>query len=185
MKDYSSEWLTLVNRALAMIGGPMLVSFADGTDAANFSKPLLEEAIELTYSALQRPDLARYQQLPRITIKNTGKYAYAYAKPVSIVRIIKVIPEDAKWEMSADAILSDSESLTISYVTLPDKPEDIPVYARQVIVYKLAALLAMPVAHDQNLAVQMENQFSSELSRAISFAPVFKDQPDYAQEDWL
>lgn len=185
MKEYSTEWLTFVNRALAMIGGPMLVSFADGTDAANFSKPLLNEAIEQTYSALQRPDLARYQELPMKTVKNTGSYAYAYAKPEAIVRIIDVIPKDAQWEMTADAILSNSDRLTIGYITLPDKPDDVPVYARQIIVYKLAALLATPIAHDQNLAVQMENQFSSELSRAISFAPKFRDQPDYDKDAWL
>ncbi len=185
MKEYSTEWLTLVNRALAMIGGPMLMSFADGTDAANYSKPLLEEAIELTYSALQRPDLARYQQLPLISVKNKGTYLYSYAKPESLVRIIDVIPEDAQWEMTADAILSNSDTLTISYITLPDKPDDIPVYARQIIVYKLASLLAKPVAHDENLAVQMENQFSTELSRAISFAPKFKNQPDYNKDPWL
>ena len=185
MKDYSNEWLTLVNRALAMIGSQMLVSFSDGTEAANFSKPLLDEAIELTYSALQRPDLARYQQLPMVSVKNKGNYLYSYAKPESIVRIIDVIPKDAEWEMTADAILSNSDTLTISYITLPDKSDDVPVYARQLIVYKLAALLAKPVAHDENLAVQMENLFSSELSRAISFAPKFRNQPDYGKDSWL
>ena len=185
MKEYSSEWLTLVNRALSMLGVPMLVSFSEGTDAANYSKPLLNQAVELTYSALQRPDLSRYQQLPMISIKNTGPYAYAYAKPESIVRIMNVIPEDAEWEMTADAVLSNSDSLTINYITLPDKPEDIPVYARQLVVYKLAALLAMPLTHNENLATQMENNFSTELSRAISFAPKFKSQADYAGDKWL
>lgn len=186
MKNYSTEWLSMINRALAMVGnGLMLTTLDDGTEAANFSNILLPEAIEIVYSSLQRPDLARYQALPMINIKNTGPYLYAYAKPESLVRIVSTIPEDAEWEMTADAILSNSSELTISYITLPDKPDDIPVYARQLITIKLAALLAKPVAHDDNLAVSYENLFSTELSKAISFAPRYRDQKPYNTEKWL
>lgn len=179
MKEYSVEWVSIVNRALAAIGSTPLINLDEGTDTANHAAVLLPQAIEACYASLPLADIAKYQTLPQIRLDVKGSYKYSYKKPEAIVRILEVLPSDAEWEMGADAIFSNSDNLTIKYVSLPDRPEDLPVYMRNLVVYKLTALLAKPVAHDDALTANYENLYTSELSRILSFSPQWKNKNNY------
>lgn len=182
---YTAEWLTIVNRALSLIGNPMLVKLDEGTDTASYCNVLLPIAVEAVYSSLQRPDLAKWAELPRLQDVNSGEYSYAYKKPEALVRIIDTLPHDAQWHMGVDAIYSDSSPLSIFYVSLPKAPDDIPVYARELVVLKLAAQLAKPVAHDDSILATLESLYSSELSKAISLAPKYRNQPVWGEDMYL
>ena len=184
-KIYGEEWLNIVNAALSMISADQLAKLDEGTLAANYANTLLQTAIKAVYSTVDFYDIAITEELPRLEATHPI-YAYCYKLPELAAKTLKVttIPCRMLWELSAGMLCTDACRAIIKYVALPSTPEDIPPYAEMLIELKLAALLAVPVAHDETRAAALESQYSSELSNVLAFSSAGMYQEDRADSFW-
>ena len=59
-----------------------------------------------------------------------------------------------------------------------------PPYARTLVTFRLASLLASPIAHDDNLAATLKNEYQNQLSTTISLTVAERYQEDRSTSFW-
>lgn len=180
---YSNEWLSIANRALALVTSQTLQSFDDGTPAATFVNNLLPGAIEAVYADLPFDDISVIRELPTIADEpKLGDGWKAFAKPQELTKLREVItnPAGRDWRLMRDYIASNCDSLVIRYVVKPSTPDDMPAYARTLAVLKLGSYLAGPVGHNESLQQTLENSYQNQLSSSLTLQAQSRMQPDYA-----
>lgn len=183
MKTYSVQWLDIANRALARISSAMLIRMDDGTLEANYVNILLPSALEAVYASLPFDDTARVTDLPAVPSDGTSGYLFSYKLPEAATRINEVttIPSDMDWQIVQGLLLTNATQVKIRYVSIPDAPSDMPFYARDLLVLKLASMLASPVSHNEALAASLASEYQSRLANSITFAAPSRNQGDYIQ----
>lgn len=183
--EYGKEWLQLANAALSMVSSHMLSNMSEGSMEANYVGTLLPAAVEDVYSVLQFYDIAITEEVPRLSGSHPI-YRYRYARPINAAKILKVItsPLDMEWELSEGCICTDADHVFVKYVKLPETPEDMPPYARNLVRFRLASLLASPIAHDDNLAATIRSEYQNALSNAISLSVADRYQHDRGESLW-
>ena len=183
--EYGKEWLNIANAALSMVSSHLLQEMNDGTMEASYVETLLPVAVQDVYSNLDFNSISITEEVPRLD-KDHPIYRYRYAEPVNAVKIIKIrtIPDDMPWELSEGCICTDACRVIVKYVRLPDTPENMPPYARKLVIYRLASLLASPVSHDDNLASMLRSEYQNELSTTISLTVAERYQKDRSSGWW-
>ena len=183
--EYGREWLNLANAALSMVSSHLLQKMQDGTTEANYIETLLPLAVEDVYSDLDFYDIAITEEAPRLD-KTHPRYCFCYARPRNAAKILRIwpIPKDMEWELSEGCIWTNACQVIVKYVKLPETPENMPPYAKKLVVYRLASLLASPVAHDDNLASMLESKYQSALANAITLSVAMRYQEDRSTGWW-
>ncbi len=183
--QYGKEWLNIANAALSMVSSHLLQKMQDGTTEANYVETLLPIAVEDVYSTLDFYSLAITEEVPRLDGTHPI-YLYRYARPENAAKILKIttIPEAMEWELSEGCICTNACRVIVKYVKLPESPENMPPYARTLVIYRLGALLASPVAHDDNLSTILKNEYESRLSSAITLTVAERSQKDRGTAFW-
>lgn len=182
---YGKEWLSIVNGALADIGSEMLSALDEGTTEANYANIVLPQAVEEVYSVLEFYDIAVTEELPRLSGTHP-LYEYTYKRPENTAKILKTwtVPENEPWELSEGSVCTNATQVFLKYVKLPETPEDMPPYARNLVRAKLAARLATPLSKDTSLASTLENIYQTLLSNAISLSVADQYQKDRGDVFW-
>ena len=183
--EYGKEWLNIANAALSMVSSHLLSKMEDGTTEANYIGTLLPVAVENVYSTLDFYSIAITEEVPRLDGTHPI-YQYRYARPENAAKILKVItvPSDMEWELSEGCICTDACRVIVKYVKLPETPENMPPYAKTLVIYRLASLLASPIAHDDNLGATLRSEYNSQLSTAITLTVAEKYQEDRSEPFW-
>ena len=155
----------------------------EGTLEANYVNVLLPSALEAVYASLPFDDTTCVQDLPLVPSDGTSGYSFSYKLPESATRINKVltVPVDMDWQIVQGLLLTDATQVKVRYVSIPNEPKDMPFYARELVVLKLASMLASPVSHNQSLASSLASEYQSQLANAITFAAPSQMQRDYMQ----
>lgn len=181
MKTYSIQWLDISNRALARISSAMLSKMDEGTLEANYVNVLLPSALEAVYASLPFDDTACVTDLPMVPSDGTSGYSFSYKLPESATRINKVttIPPTMDWQIVQGLLLTNATQVKIRYVSIPNEPSDMPFYARELVVLKLASMLASPISHNEALASSLASEYQSQLANAITFAAPSRRQEYY------
>lgn len=183
--QYGKEWLNIANAALSMVSSHLLQKMQDGSTEANYIETLLPTAVEDVYSTLDFYSLAITEEVPRLDGTHPI-YRYRYSLPENAAKILKVetLPPHMEWELSEGCICSDASHIVVKYVRLPETPENMPSYAKTLVIYCLAALLASPIAHDDNLSAALKNEYQNRLSTAISLTVAERYQEDRSTRFW-
>ena len=183
--QYGKEWLNIANAALSMVSSHLLQKMQDGSTEANYIETLLPTAVEDVYSTLDFDSVSITEEVPRLDGTHP-LYQYRYAWPENAVKVryVKTIPEDMPWELSEGCICTDACRVIVKYVKLPETPDSMPPYAKTLVTYNLASLLASPIAHDDNLAATLKNEYQNRLSTAISLAVAERYQKDRSTPFW-
>ncbi len=183
--EYGKEWLNIANAALSMVSSHQLQKMKDGTTEASYVDTLLPVAIEDVYSDLDFYDVAITEEVPRLD-KTHPFYRFCYASPVNAAKILRVetIPADMRWEFSEGCICTDACRVAVKYVRLPETPTEMPPYAKTLVSYRLASLLASPIAHDSNLAALLRQEYTAKLSNAITLTVAQRYQKDRGTGWW-
>lgn len=183
--EYGKEWLNIANAALSMITSHLLPKMNDGSMEAGYVETLLPTAVEDVYSTLSFYSLAVTEEIPRLDGSHP-LFQYRYALPDNSVKILKVttIPENLAWEISDGCLCTDALRVIVKYVRLPETPENMPPYAKTLIIYRLASLLASPIAHDMNLAASLNSEYQTRLSTALALTVAEQYQEERATPFW-
>ena len=183
--QYGKEWLHLVNSALSMVSADLMEQLDDGTLEASYVDVLLPTAVDEVYATVDFYDIAKTEELPRSN-KPHPVYRFCYKRPENAAKIlsIRTIPCDMDWELSEGMVCTDACRVICQYVNLPDTPDDMPSYARNLVTLKLAALLAAPLTHDNSLAQVLESKHTQALSNVINFSFASRYQEDRSAPYW-
>lgn len=177
----SKMWLDIINQALIMISADPLQDIDDGKQAASIAISILPNIIEELYASLPLNDIAVYTELARVSKPAGSPYSYAYKLPDDCARIRTVNTDGASWEISRDHINTNASSCKILYIQTPSSPDSMPFYARNLAALLLASRIAIPITHDQNLSASLYNQYSTNLSKAITLAQSTRSQQRYKE----
>lgn len=177
----SKMWLDIINQALIMISADPLQDIDDGKQAASIAISILPNIIEELYASLPLNDIAVYTELARVSKPAGSPYSYAYKLPDDCARIRTVNIDGASWEISRDHINTNASSCKILYIQTPSSPDSMPFYARNLAALLLASRIAIPITHDQNLSASLYNQYSTNLSKAITLAQSTRSQQRYKE----
>ena len=174
-------WLDVINQSLIMISADPLQDLDDGKQTASIVTSILPNVIEELYASLPLNDIAVYTELARVSKPAGSPYAYAYKLPDDCARIRKVNVDGESWDITRDHINTNAASCKILYIQTPSSPESMPFYARSLASLLLASRIAVPITHDQNLSTSLYNQFSQNLSKAITLAQSTQSQKRYKE----
>lgn len=177
----SKMWLDIINQALIMISADPLQDIDDGKQAASIAISILPNIIEELYASLPLNDIAVYTELARVSKPAGSPYSYAYKLPDDCARIRTVNTDGESWEISRDHINTNASSCKILYIQTPSSPDSMPFYARNLAALLLASRIAIPITHDQNLSASLYNQYSTNLSKAITLAQSTRSQQRYKE----
>ena len=177
----SKMWLDIINQALIMISADPLQDIDDGKQAASIAISILPNIIEELYASLPLNDIAVYTELARVSKPAGSPFSYAYKLPDDCARIRTVNTDGASWEISRDHINTNASSCKILYIQTPSSPDSMPFYARNLAALLLASRIAISITHDQNLSASLYNQYSTNLSKAITLAQSTRSQQRYKE----
>ena len=163
--NYSKTWLTIANKALAILGNSLLEDLNDGSNEANYVNTLLPSAIEKVISIYDWRCLRTRASLSMITDVPVYGYAYKFALPTDLARLIEVSC-DEDWSREGNYILTDAEEVNVTYIRLPDQPTEMTQEVNNVIALQLAYDYCNSTTSNSSL----KSQLYSELNTAIQTA---------------
>lgn len=152
--------ITITNQALTLLRANTISSFNDGSNEADIA--------DLYYDDFLKDIFSRYpwsfaQKRAELTVSGTdpvNEWDYAHSLPSDNERIIAIFNSDQvgaqpikRWKRRAGFIDSNEAELWALYVYVVDEA-DWPGYFIQYAIHALAALLAMPITDDEDVALK-------------------------------
>jgi len=178
--QYASSWVEIANRALGRLGKGRIDNLTSGDDLVQYVNTFLGEAVESVLSA-RAWTLATRLQLARRAVAPVYGYAYSYALPVDLVNLVSVLTE-GDYKVESDSILTDSETVYITYVPRPTDPATLPGYLKKAISTHLAFLLTTPLTSSDAMAARIAQEAAMSLQEAVN-ADARRAQSD-PPDDW-
>ena len=180
----------ICNSGLIKIGGTRITSLTEGSKNADlcveqYAKVRDAELRGHTWNfAKERVKLAQISGTPVSGFDNH------YQLPSDWLRTIAVYNNDAdqgglKYEIKGDRILTDAVDAYLVYVKKITDPNEMDAGFREMLAYRLAAELAIPIAQSGSLHDRMLRGYSVALRRAKS-ADAIEDYPEqFPSSPWV
>lgn len=158
---YSSAWLDICNRALALVGRATLTSLDDETGDAELVAAFLPQAVAECASVHDWSFLRRSMMLPLATSEADAFGRYRYQLPSDMDALMEVRTErENGFRVEGDLLLTDSSWADVTIRVLPTVPSLLPQQFQAAVAYNLASLLSVPLTGDQ-AAMQMMSSLAT------------------------
>jgi hypothetical protein len=165
MPEIAYQPVDIVNRALARIGQPPLLTLDDETDFAQAAQMIYDTEVEAALGKLRWRFARQTVQLSRLSGAPASGYAHAYQIPGGMLGL----PEKLSWnprraeatirdfEIEADQVHCDHDAV-FARGTFAVDPSAWPPEFRKAIIVGIASALAVPVTHDLTLATALRQE---------------------------
>lgn len=158
-----AQKIEIISNAMVLIGASPISSINEGTEG------IVGEALyENTYRALIANHSWRFatkqKQLSRLTTAPLQDFKYKYQIPSDCVVVVRTI-DNSDYEIYADNIYSDNESLFIEYRYRVDETL-LPAHYVLALQFLLAAQFAIPITDNSQRAAVYEALYEKQLARA-------------------
>lgn len=166
--SYSVGWNTICATALTILGREGTTNYlTDDTADAGLCRTFLPEAVAAAAGYFDWTFLRKHKDLSYDTTDTTGPYAYAYSLPTDIARLTKVITyNDLEFDIIGQTIWTDSETCSILYQQLPERPDTLPKAFLIAIQHYLAHLLSKPLSGNDSLTQYEMQMFQYWIEKA-------------------
>ncbi len=166
--SYSVGWNTICATALTLVGRDGTADYAtDDSEDARYCRVFLPEAVEAAAGYFDWTFLRKHKNLSYDTTVTTGPYSYAYLLPGDIARLTKVTTyNDLEFVIIGQTIWTDSETCSILYQQLPERPDTLPASFCAAIQHYLAYLLSKPLTGNESLAQYEMQMFQYWIEKA-------------------
>lgn len=161
---YGDSWVSLCNRALARIGTGLIQSLTTeqvNVENARLCSLFLPEVIGSLLSQFDWKFSIREVELPRLE----GGPPYTYPYPEGFARAVAVVCS-APYEFTSTGIRTVSETLTLTYVELPQEPDLIPPHVGKAISAMLAAEVAQAMVANEAVIARIRAEAVQAVERA-------------------
>lgn len=166
----------LCSQALVLVGGNKIASFAGNTTEEIVAEELYEPTVLGLLTDYRWRFASDYIELNRITELPTIKWTAQYQLPNDVFTIFGAYCDGEKMEFDRTRTRILCDALETSQVVLhvgfrPDEAE-FPAYFENVLILRLAAVFAVPIAEDVNKA----NFYEGKALRAFAQAKAIEAQ---------
>jgi hypothetical protein len=170
MPDVANTPIKICSRASLLIGGDVLQSFDDGTAEATICDAMYEDMARSALTNSRWRFATDQAVLNRLTEAPTGRWSAAYQLPSESIMLSGVTVNDfpIKYDSYGSKVFCDSsetETLVADYVFRANE-SDWPPYFVTAVEYVMAAVLAVSVARDSQLATLMEQKANYQMTQA-------------------
>jgi len=161
--------IEIVNSALAMMGVNPIMAFTDNTKTAQIVNQIYPQVVNYCLSlhnwnfALDRVKLPKLSNNP-----NSDKWKYAYQEPANVLKIESVRDGNddfVEYEEIGNVIYTNADTVYLRFVKYVDESY-YPPYFIEVVKYKLASELALPIVGNAELYKAYLTMFNNALQSA-------------------
>jgi hypothetical protein len=156
----------IINIALARLGESPIQSLDEGTVPANAAKLLFDSARQSALRDYNWSFALRMDSLAR-TDAEPVDFRYAFALPHGCLRAIRLRGE-SPFAVRGNQLFTDEERPVLEYVADVPDANDFDSKFSEVLSYKLASELAMPVKGSSELMAQFFNVYQTLIQQAAS-----------------
>jgi hypothetical protein len=150
--------VSIASQALTLLRANTIDSFSDGSNEAEIASVFYDDFISDIFSRYPWSFAKKKDELTVDATAPINEWTYAHQMPTDAARILAIYNSDAvgakpirDWERSGEFIHSDHAELWAEY-TYEVSESSWPGYFTQFAIPALAALLALPVTDDENVA---------------------------------
>lgn len=156
--------LDILNQAIVLLGDTAVTSFEqDDGAAAQAARQIYDRLVESLFTvdsykfrfAVKQFKLNQLQAAPMDA--DDGGFKYAYALPSDFLQLV-VLNTRFEYEIYGNQIRCNDTNLILDYVYRVDESLW-PAYFEEMVVYRLAADLCMPVTDNASLEDRLMNKF--------------------------
>ena len=170
MPDVANTPVKICSRASLLIGGEAIQSFDDGTAEATICDAMYEDMARSALTNSRWRFATDQAVLNRLAEAPTGRWSAAYQLPSESIMLSGVTVNDfpIKYDSYGSKVFCDSsetEALVADYVFRANE-SDWPPYFVTAVEYVMAAVLAVSVARDSQLATLMEQKANYQMTQA-------------------
>lgn len=156
--------LSICNNALLLVGANEITSFNDNTNEAYMCNRLYAITRDALLEEGNWTFLRTQVRLARTDSSHT-EYAYEYQIPGNVLRIFKKDTARNDYEIYGDKLLSNDSDVYI-YASVDPGEHAYPATFVRALEYKMAAVLAAALEHDESMAQLFENLHTQALRKA-------------------
>jgi hypothetical protein len=146
----------ICNKALHLIGGDGINSFADASRESQVCKSLYEMTLDNLITEHPWGFTKAFASLNRLVETPLYGFKYAYQLPPKCLRVLSAEGAD-RYQVVENKLYCDAAELSIEYQFRPDVNR-FPVYFERVLVFELAADLALSLAEDRSKSNDLWNK---------------------------
>ena len=170
MPEVANTPIKICSRASLLIGGDAIQSFEDGTAEASVCSAMYEDMARSALTNSRWRFATDQAELNRLAQEPTGRWDAAYQLPSEMIMLSAVTVNDLpiKYDLYGSKIYcneSETATLVADYVFRADESVW-PPYFITAVEYMMAAVLAVSVARDAQLASLMEQKADYQMRQA-------------------
>ncbi len=168
--SYSIGWNTICAGALTALGREATTNYTtDDTADAGLCRTFLPEAVAAAASYFDWTFLRAHENLSKDSTAEAGPYAYAYYLPTKVARLTKVTTyNNIEFVIIGQTIWTDSESCSILYQQLPERPDTLPQAFLLAVQHYLTHLLSKPLSGNDSLSQYHMQMFQYWIEQAVT-----------------
>jgi hypothetical protein len=161
--------VALCSRALIRIGCKPIASFTDGTAESEIAGALYTSARDAMLSAYGWSFASGQVALTQLVDAPVADYKHAYALPNDFLRALSAGTagrgRGLDYRIARNVLHTDSESVLLTYIYLPDESEFPPFFA-QALIARLAAEFTIPLTESTSRAEVLYKLAEDEFRKA-------------------
>ena len=170
MVDIANTSIKICSRASLLIGGNPISSFTDGSSEATVAGAMYEDIARAALTNCRWRFSTNQAELNRLSDAPTGRFDSAYQLPSDLMLLNAVTVNDfnIKYDTYGSKIYCDAgtnDTLVADYIFRADE-SNWPPYFVVAVEYTMAAVLAVSVARDAQLAKLMEEKATIQMMQA-------------------
>jgi len=162
--------IKICSRASILMGGIPIQSFSEGTTEADVVDAMYEDIARAALTNTRWRFATNQAQLSRLEAAPTGRFDAAYQLPNDLIMLsaVTIGDEPIMYDTYGDKVYCDAtenDVVIADYIYRADE-SNWPPYFTIAVEFQVAAMLAISVARDAQLASMMEQKGELQMSRA-------------------
>jgi hypothetical protein len=162
--------IKICSRASILMGGIPIQSFSEGTTEADVVDAMYEDIARAALTNTRWRFATNQAQLSRLEAAPTGRFDAAYQLPNDLIMLsaVTIGDEPIMYDTYGDKVYCDAtenDVVIADYIYRADE-SNWPPYFTIAVEFQVAAMLAISVARDAQLASLMEQKGELQMSRA-------------------
>lgn len=162
--------IKICSRASILMGGSPIQSFSEGTTEADVVDAMYEDIARAALTNTRWRFATNQAQLSRLEAAPTGRFDAAYQLPNDLIMLsaVTIGDEPIMYDTYGDKVYCDAtenDVVIADYIYRADE-SNWPPYFTIAVEFQVAAMLAVSVARDAQLASMMEQKGELQMSRA-------------------
>lgn len=162
MTSAATTPLKICSRASILIGGSPITSFSDGTVEADVADAIYEDVVRAALTGTRWRFATKQDELAGPFQAPTARFDAAYQLPTDMLMLNAVTVNDSPilYDVYGSEVYCDaasSDTVVADYIFRPDETEW-PPYFTIAVEFQVAAVMAISVARDPQMASMLEQK---------------------------